>query len=177
MTERRFSDPYGARQPALEQNLVKHRAYQMLLAIFYAEELKREVLRLRYFPPGTKKLLDKSLQHLVDDQAITTAEKVEIVGLIDHRNDIAHEMHNLFVDLSPKAFTRGVAAYVPQHKHDAVARLRYYLGRLDKISASQVTELSLDRFYFEFAERTLLAEIARLQRKIMKLAKIRSAAI
>lgn len=177
MTTRHFSDPYGTRQPALEQSLVKHRAYQMLLAIFYAEELKRQVLRLNYFPAGTKKMLDKSLQRLVDDHAITAAEKGEIVDLIDHRNNIAHQMHNLLVDLSPNAYTRDFAKFVPQHKHDAVARLAYFLGRVDKISASRITVLGFERFHFEFAERTLLSEIARLERNITKLFAIRSLAL
>jgi hypothetical protein len=174
---KKFSDPHGTQQPAFEQNLVKHRAFQMLLAIFYAEELKRGVLRLKLFPKGTKKLLDKSLQQLASQNELTAAEKAEIVELIDHRNDIAHQMHDLFVDLSPNVFVRGFAPFRRKHKEDGTARLRYFLDRLDKICASRVTELSMDRYFFSFAESTLLGEIARLEKKLKILFVGRSSAL
>ena len=44
MHKLRFTDPLGSTLPALEQNILKYRAMQMLLVMFYAEELKREIL-------------------------------------------------------------------------------------------------------------------------------------
>jgi hypothetical protein len=44
MRPKRFTDPLGSKLPALEQNILKCRAMEMLLVIFYAEELKRGVL-------------------------------------------------------------------------------------------------------------------------------------
>jgi hypothetical protein len=44
MIPKRFTDPLGSTLPALEQNILKYRAMEMLLVMFYAEELKREVL-------------------------------------------------------------------------------------------------------------------------------------
>jgi len=39
MLPKKFSDPLGSKLPALEQNILKFRAMQMLLVMFYAEEL------------------------------------------------------------------------------------------------------------------------------------------
>jgi hypothetical protein len=175
MSGRSFSGPHGVRQPALEQNLVKHRAYQMLLALFYTEELKRQILRL-----NDKKSRDKTLQDLVYSQIITPPEKSEILQLVNDRNVIAHELQSLFLDLSHEAFKYGVADYMRRHRHDAVETLRRYLKRFNSIPVLGIYRLQendLARFHFEFAERTLLAEIVRLERKIKKLAKARSVAI
>jgi hypothetical protein len=44
MLPKRFTDPLGSKLPALEQNILKYRAMEMLLVMFCAEELKRDVL-------------------------------------------------------------------------------------------------------------------------------------
>jgi hypothetical protein len=119
MLLKRFNDPLGSNLPGLEQNILKLRAMEMVLVLFYAEELKREVLNLIQttddfrdrlhsrnaqkprVPTGTNKAVEKALKALVGDRAITVAQKKEIVELIDYRNTIAHQMHNLLLDLSP----------------------------------------------------------------------------
>jgi hypothetical protein len=115
----RFTDPLGSTLPSLEQNILKHRAMEMLLVMFYAEELRREILdciqttdqwhvklktgQPERVPKGTKKPLDKALDALVADGAIKAEQKKEIVELIDYRNMVAHQMHNMLADLSPDA--------------------------------------------------------------------------
>lgn len=98
----RYTDPLGSRLPAFERNILKLRAMQMLLIMFYAEELKRQVLdliqttdrlRVRFkpaefkerVPEGAKRPLPKALNALIDDGAINDDEKNEIVSLIDYR--------------------------------------------------------------------------------------------
>lgn len=86
----------------------------MLLVIFYAEELKRDVLsriqttdrfgnrgsgKPERVPKGTKKPVDKALSAHVADGAISASEKTEIVQLVDYRNVVAHQMHYVFADL------------------------------------------------------------------------------
>lgn len=46
MRQPHFLDPLGSRLPAFERNVLKLRAMQMVLIMFYAEELKRKVLDL-----------------------------------------------------------------------------------------------------------------------------------
>ena len=38
------SSPHGSRLPALESNIVKYRAMEMILVIFHAEELRRFII-------------------------------------------------------------------------------------------------------------------------------------
>jgi hypothetical protein len=150
---KRFTDPLGSKLPALERSILKFRAMQMLLVMFYAEELKRDLLDLiqandslitcldknkapsERVPRGTKKAVDKALNALVADQAITTTDKAEIVKLIDYRNVIGHQMHNLLADVSPERVAREIVAYAPDllHKYDysAVERLQHFNKLLD----------------------------------------------
>jgi hypothetical protein len=201
MVSKQFTDLYGSKLPALEQNILKHRAMEMLLVMFYAEELKRGVLnriqntdrlmsRLRdgdaapeRVPIGTKNAVDKALSALVTDHALTTEQKTEIVGLIDYRNVIGHQMHNLLLDLSPERIARDMITYLPERlpKYDyrAVTRLRYFLDLFDGLYRTHhyIMELNFDRMLFESAERTFLAELKKLERKISRLAKIRQVQI
>lgn len=41
---RAFTDPLGRHLPALERCAIRHRSLQMVLILFHAEELKRDVL-------------------------------------------------------------------------------------------------------------------------------------
>lgn len=118
MVTRQYIDPLGHKLPALEANLLRLRATQMLLVLFYAEELKRSVLDLirstdrltkkfrngtaERIPDGVKNPVEKALAALVVDRAITADEKQEIAGLIDYRNAIGHEVHTLLADIASK---------------------------------------------------------------------------
>jgi len=183
MLPKKFSDPLGSKLPALEQNILKFRAMQMLLVMFYAEELKHDVLNLNRVPKGTKNAVDKALSVLVTDRAITAAEKTEIVGLIDYRNVIGHHMHNLLADISSERIAREMVAYAPdllrKYNYDAVGRLQYLHRRLDGLYRTHhyVTTGTFNRLLFRSAEKTFLAEIKRLDRKISRLTKSRRAEI
>ncbi|MDE2113161.1 MAG: hypothetical protein KGJ79_18675 [Alphaproteobacteria bacterium] len=135
-----FIDPLGTRLPALERSLLRLRAFEMILVLFYAEELKRDVLdtiqatdhlsATRRVPKGVKNPVDKALDALVADKAITAAEKTEIVGLIDYRNAVGHQIHNLLADLGAEKIVRWVLTYaasnpkIPKYRYDALPRLR-----------------------------------------------------
>jgi superfamily I DNA/RNA helicase len=147
--------------------------------MFYAEELKRDVLSLKRVPKGTKNAVDKSLSELVADDAITAAEKTEIVELTDYRNVIGHQMHNLFVDLSNERAARQMIAYcpdlLPKYDYKAIERLQHFRGRLSGLWRTHhyVTELRLNGLLFHSAEKIFLTEIKRLEGKLSRLAKIR----
>ena len=183
MSERRFTDPFGSKLPALEQNILKLRAMQMVLVMFYAEELRREALACIRLPTGTKNALKKSLTRLVNDGAISTAEKLEIEKLIDYRNDVGHRLQNLLLDLSPERVAREMLTYtpelIPRYDYDAVKRLQHFLQRFDGFYRTHhyVVELNFNRLLFASAEKTFLTETKRLQRKILRLGKVRQASI
>lgn len=190
MPPKHFTDPLGSKLPALERNLLKLRGLEMVLVIFYAEELKRRVIgmvqatdtfcgRAERVPKTAKNKTEKALQALVDDGAITIAEKKEIVESIDYRNKIAHHMHELVADLSPEAFARDALFYSPdrfrKYDYDAVERLQAVQRKLDCINSRYITELSMNALIFQAAEKTFLSEIEKLKTKISALAKVRKA--
>lgn len=198
MHKPRFTDPLGAALPALEQNILKLRAMQMVLVMFYAEELKREVLDCiqtsdqwlaRYqksyierAPRGVKNPVDKALDALIADGAIKPHDKKEIVELIDYRNMIAHQMHIMLADLSPTPYARDLAAFgphTPKYNYEAVKRFQHYQKLIDDLYVKHhyITTLSMNTLLFRAAEKTLLAEIKRLDRKMKRQVAERNEAI
>lgn len=187
--ERHFLDPLGSKLPALERNILKLRALQMALVLFYAEQLKHQVLdliqgtdRLRgrirpdetseRVPEGTKNPVGKALDALVADDAITEADRTEIRALIDYRNLVAHDIAHLVADVSSDRGVRLSASISPERfeKYDnaAVDRLRHFRRHLGSLYRTYhyVTTLRYGDVLFRTAEQTFLAEISALKRKI-----------
>jgi hypothetical protein len=113
--------PKGRQLPALGQNILKYRALEMVMILFYAENLNQVVvssiratdrfttverLREERLPDGTKNLHKKAWKILVEDGILTKAENEEIQRLINYRNDIGHRIHQLVADVSRDAFVR-----------------------------------------------------------------------
>ena len=48
---RSLEHPEGTKLPALERNILKFRAFEMMLSLFYAEDLKRFLPHERYHAP------------------------------------------------------------------------------------------------------------------------------
>lgn len=178
--------------------MLKLRAMQMVLVMFYAEELKRKALdliqatdglmlklqpngtRRERVPKGTKNSVDKALSALVEDGAITPDEKIEIVSLIDYRNTVGHRVHELVADLSTARYVRDLVSWgsdrIKEFDYDAVERLQHFHQRIGGLYRTHhyITTLSANGLMFEAAERTFLSEIKRLKRKIRGLHAVRS---
>ncbi len=180
MHKPRFTDPLGSALPALEQNVLKYRAMEMILVMFYAEELKREVLdriqtsdrwlakmkkgHVERAPKGVKNPVEKALSALVMDGAINSAEKKEIVELIDYRNVVAHQMHNVLGDLSPIRYARSLAMFgsgTSKYNYKAVERLQHYHKHFDEMykTHNYVMTMSMNSLLFRAAEKAFLSEI------------------
>lgn len=189
MVPKHYSDPLGAELPALEKNILKYRAMEMLLVLFYAEELKRDVLdriqatdrlaislstgKQERVPRGVKNPVDRALNALVADGAVTRRQKEEIVRLIDYRNVVAHQMHNILADVSPDRIAREYTYYlpeIPKYDYTAVKRLQYYRGLFDDLYRTHhyATTLTYDQILFGAAEKTFLGEMKRLRRVISR---------
>lgn len=191
MLKRSYLDPLGSRLPALERSILKLRAMQMVLVLFYAEQLKLRVVDLiqgtesllarlkpgtaERVPKGVKNPVGKALDALVVDGAISSSDRAEIVRLIDFRNLIGHEVHDLVGDLSTERCAREVAAIHPErlskYDYEAVDRLRHFHDLLDSLHRTHhyVSVLRMDRLMFRSAERAFLAEIGSLMRKVNRL--------
>lgn len=189
MTKTNFLDLHSGRLPALERTLIKLRASQVLLAIYYSEELQsrmvdlictseklRRVTKPR-LTPETKKARQKALKFLVEDGALTFDESKEIQELINFRNDAAHEIHWLFGDLSTNKFSRNRSDFLKKNfRYDAVDRFQHFLRQLDKAQTKFSYALTL-RYHtgaFDGAEKTLLEEIERLENKAIRLWAVRA---
>jgi hypothetical protein len=179
----RFRHPDGSRLPALERNILKYRAFEMVLMLYYAEEMKRFVIGIiessdslrndeskRRVPSGTQLNFKKAMDILFKEGVVSDAERTEIRQLVDFRNDIAHQTPQLTFDISRSTFIRETRRFMEaRYKHDGLKRIRALRRELSDRAASKfVFRFSYDPILFESAEKTYEDEIKRLRAKIDK---------
>lgn len=173
--------PKGRRLPALEQNILKYRAFEMLLMLFHVEDFKAFVYsslpeQQRQEFDGKKKY-QKTWAFLVTNGIITQPESDEIQSLIDYRNDIAHEIHKLTYDLSREP----VVPYFRElnnvkYDYKALKKLKQYREKISRgyQSKSYIFLASLEPLLFEAAEKTYQQELHRLSKKITRQLAVRN---
>ncbi|GAB4072309.1 hypothetical protein KHC28_01435 [Ancylobacter sonchi] len=192
--KRHYFDPLGSRLPALERNILRLRSLQMVLVMFYAEQLKQTVLDLIQgtdkframmsdhnatqvrVPKTAKDQVKKCLDALLADGAITAEDKDEIRELIDYRNMVGHEIHNLVGDVGGEKYVREYFSMSSSvYNYEAVERMRHYLDLLSEryITHHYVGTMRMEGLLFDAAERTLLEDIGRLKAKVKRQAGIR----
>lgn len=181
-------DPHRGRLRALERNILKYRGTQMLLVLFYVEELKRDILGCvratdhmrgaigfskgpQRAPEGSKGAWKKALDALEGDGLLTTDERAEVDQLVGLRNTIAHELHNLVADLSSDTAAQDFVMFSSRRKrydYDAVERLRHYHKLLDRriLEHHYAATLSFNPPIFRATERAFWDELKRLRRTI-----------
>lgn len=170
--------------PALEKNILKYRALQMILLLHQVESLKAFVLgsirasdRFRkgrcepMLPDGTKKIFKKVWRILVKEGIITETESNDLQGIIDLRNNIGHSIHNLVMDISgPDFLLQDKKAY----DYYALERFEGYRDKISKgMQAKFILEIGFRELSFEEAENTYKEELARLHKKITRQYSIR----
>lgn len=184
-----YLDPLRGRLPALERSIHKYRTLMMVLVIYHAEELKHEVVQdvlsqKRFRNLGQSRGEPKSLKWpealrvLEQEGILSPEERAEISKLISFRNDIAHEVHRLFADLSQDRFTREIAEFETRKStfdYDAVNRLRDLREAIKDRQHAQhwVGVISFRPMMFESADRIYRDELKRLDAKIRRLMKAR----
>lgn len=115
--KRHYTDPLRGGLPELERCLIRHRALEMILIIYHAEELKRDVIngvaaqkRWRATESDDEaatpeevvkdnKKLKRAFAHLVQDGVLSADEQRHMVKLIEKRNSIAHHLDQVTADL------------------------------------------------------------------------------
>jgi hypothetical protein len=173
--------PEGRQLPALERNILKYRALEMVLFLFYAEELKRFVVgslesTQRMMPPedgepvldhGGRKL-EKAWQILVRDGVLSETEVADLKALLDYRNAIAHRVHELTFDISrDEAALSHLRFVVSSYDYGALGRLRKFYSRLEKsFSARYVSIMTLSPLLFESTLICFERELGRLSLRI-----------
>jgi hypothetical protein len=105
--------PKGRALPALECNILKYRALEVVIILFTAEDLKNFVVetvqhgygfrgpsRQNIIPESAKNPYKKACDVLVSDGILSQGESDEIRRLVNYRNDIAHRIQQLTLDIS-----------------------------------------------------------------------------
>src|ERR1700688_4393495 len=131
--------PEGKRLPALERNILKFRAFEMMLSLFYAEELKQLLVSTlkvsehwrpdakKRFKKGTKLHYAMAADVFLKEGQLSKDERTELKTLIDFRNDIAHELHMLTFDVGRSGFTRRMLRIQkPKYDYAKLERLKHY---------------------------------------------------
>lgn len=171
--------PKGCRYTALERNLMKYRAFEMVLILHHVQQLRRFVVqsvrgteRLRVGPPrnpdSTTRLESWAFGLLVEDGILSEEESREVRDLIDYRNHIAHEAERLTVDLN-RSWTRDGLGAWSEYRSDALSRIDVLRRKIeDGMSSEYVLYLDFRPLAFEPVERVYREELARLRKKIKR---------
>lgn len=167
-----------AKLPALEKNILKYRALQMVLLLHQVESLRAFVIgsirgsdkfatytaRQVLLPDGTKRPMEKALQILVDKNVITEKESEDLQGIINLRNQVGHKIHELVSDISaPKTLRSNDQIY----DYFALDRFERYRDKISKgMMKHFVLQVSFREISFEQAEATYKEELRRLHKRI-----------
>ena len=176
----RHRHPEGSRLPALERNILKYRAFEMMLTLYYAEEIKQFLVGTMkatdHFREPSKKRFPKGVpnyravvEKICKEGHITAVQRDEIITVVDYRNDIAHELHKMTFDVSRSTFVRSIRDFEkPRYDYDMLHRAKFYRRFLpDKALRHFVSELSFGSLWFKSAEQTYERELQVLAKKIV----------
>ncbi|KTT11369.1 hypothetical protein NS2R_13725 [Pseudomonas oryzihabitans] len=178
--------PYGKATTALEAGLLKIRAFEMILILFYMEDLRRFIIdsidgtdqwcgvnRLTDGKPKMKagKKLELARGVLVSEGIIDQAESDELKALVDYRNVIGHTIHHLTVDVGAYSDLIRLHAETleptPLYDYTAAKRAKALRQKVSKgMMAKFMMRVSFAPLAFEAAEKTYIAEIERLKQRV-----------
>lgn len=162
--------------PTLERKILQYRSLEMTAFLFHAEDLRRflaesiraseQILRYEILPSEIKKgtLLEEIWKLLIKDKILTLEETEELSSLIQYRNDIAHRIGDLVVDLSAPNHYEG------SYNYTALKTLKAYKRKIHKgILSKYVSSFSMTAYFFETTELALDYELSKLAKQIDKL--------
>ena len=164
---------------ALEKNILKYRALQMVLLLHQVESLRafivgsiRSTDRLALsmkagverLPDGVKKPMEKALALLVQEGILTEKESKDLQSIIRLRNKVGHTIHELVADVSAP---RLLGRRDPVYDYYALERFERYRKNIESgMAKSFVLQLGFRELSFEQAEATYKEELSRLHRRI-----------
>ncbi|MBQ0933674.1 hypothetical protein [Ideonella alba] len=166
-----------AKLPALEKNILKYRALQMVLLLHEVESLrsfligsirKTDSLPWRTgterLPAGTRGPMQKALDLLVSEAILTEAESKDLQAIVELRNKVGHAVHELVEDISAPPDLRTGARY---YDYGALERFERYRRKIERgMMGNFVMQVDFRVVAFEHAEATYREELARLRKRI-----------
>lgn len=163
--------------PALEKNILKYRALQMVLLLHEVESLRSfligsirgtDLLPGRAgsdrVPEGTRGPMQKALRVLVDESILTEEESQDLQTIVEFRNAIGHTVHKLVEDISapPELHPR-----LRGYDYGALDRFERYRGKIERgMTGKFMLKLDFRDVVFDQAEATYKEELARLRKRI-----------
>lgn len=183
-------NPRGRNLGSLEKNILKYRTFEMVMILFYVEEMKTfsvrsiqvtDEFRKRHsneeerLPNGTKKVYKKLWRILVDEGVLSEEEKDDIEKIIDYRNDIAHSIHELVFDLNLDSYSKGFVEFKgAKYDYGVLDRLKLYRDKIGRgLQGKYIIEISMNSLLFDPAGRVYEQELKLLDKKIRTLLKQR----
>lgn len=168
--------------PSLEKNILKYRAFEMLLVVFEIEELRRFVVdsirgtdailkNEHRLPPQAKpRDLMERVWCVVKNHGILDDEECEDVQrMFAYRNTIAHRIHEMTADISEFARRGGAKLPFDGYDYAALEKIRRYKHKIyEGFRQRFILSTSLNRLYFEPAERVFEDELTSLRKRIDK---------
>ncbi|HFP9406109.1 TPA: hypothetical protein ACHOZF_003710 [Raoultella planticola] len=179
--------PHGRTVTTLESDVLKLRALEMVLVLFYVENLKDFIISSIKVTKSLRKILDskeptansneqigfkEAHELLILEGVITQEESLQLREMIDYRNTIGHEIHRITIDVGAYS---NLAKYdlpngqkIANYNCSAVQHIQDLRNKVERkmMEKSFCFELSFDTLAFNAAEQTYLKEIKRLKRKV-----------
>ena len=163
--------------PALEKNILKYRALQMVLLVHEVASLRAFLINSiretdsfpwregsERLPERTRGPLQKALRVLVDESILTDEESQDLQTIVEIRNTVGHRVHELVEDISapPDLRRRGRSFDYGALERFERYRRKIELGMMNKF----VLQLDFRGVVFDQAEATYKEELARLRKRI-----------
>ena len=169
---------------SLEKSLVKYRSYEMLLILFYSEQIRESIVSSliatqelgiaynyceeRLIDRGKANLNEKVYKTLVKESVIVEKEADELKSIINYRNDIAHRTNQIFYDVASvnlRFFSKHTL-----YKSDIFEKAKYWNKEIPKrMMGNFVQELSYNSINFDPIEKFYISQMKRLEQKISRL--------
>jgi hypothetical protein len=171
------------RLAALEKNILVYRALRMALFLFYAEDIKQQLV-LAVGPEVQKrgkpdlkggKLLKAIFRRLVGEKLLSESGSAELQDLIEHRNQIAHHIHLLTGDVELPGRRYGFQKYLNlRYDYAALTRLKKWQEELwRRLEKEYWIIASPNPLLFEAAEHAYQSELLSLKRRINRQVEVR----
>ena len=159
---------------ALERNIVKFRSMEMMIFIYEAEQLRKFMLSCianAHIFAGTENPLNKPgkkfykiFWRIIEDNDILPRHEIEqLASLLQYRNDIAHRVDELLIDINVGSI------HFQEIKYDYTALAEMYKLK-DKVEANMARKypmtVNLNAHALEPIIDTLKQELAKLSKRI-----------
>ena len=162
----------------VQKSILKRRAFEMVIFLYHAERLRHLIIhsiqatdRLQgkqRLPKGQKRLLEKALKVLTEENILSEIEREEVESLIEHRNTIAHDVALFTGDISPSGRLPW-PKLEQKYNSDALKRLEYFSKQIQMRSTGKFVQVANgDWCWFYMAEEVYRHEIDRLDDQIAR---------